>query len=59
MTLKNSFTASDYIKRAGNFWKDKMIVCRKTAKSERFLFKDSVSSWHHTTTAHILCNFSY
>jgi len=44
MTLKNSFTASDYIKRAGNFWKDKIIVCRKTAKSERFLFKEAVST---------------
>jgi len=44
MTLKTSVTASVYIKKEGNFWKDKMIVCRKTAKTKRFLFKDSVSS---------------
>lgn len=44
MTLKTSVTASDYIKKARNFWKDKVMVCRHRAKTERFLFKDSVSS---------------
>jgi hypothetical protein len=32
MTLKTSVTASYYIKKARNFWKDETIVCRKTAK---------------------------
>ena len=44
MTPKTSVTATEYIKKTGNFWRDKMIVCRTTAKTERFLFKDSVSS---------------
>ena len=43
MTLKTSVTATDYIKKTGNFWKNKTIVCRTTAKTERFLFQDSVS----------------
>ena len=44
MTLKTSVVASDCIKKTGNFCKEKMIICRKTAKTERFLFKDSLSN---------------
>jgi len=58
MALKTSVTASDYIKKAGNFWKDKMIVCRKTAKTERFYSKtpcivDIIQPLHiHYVTSH-------